>query len=95
MVYTPPRPPKTSDATKVKPTGLASIADDGRILILDGDGFAASRVNGEWVKGIQFSADAMKDDFSRIPPVEAAALIRAVKAVLAWKDPGAEFDKSG
>jgi len=45
---------------------LVSANDDfSRVMVLD-DGFAASRIDGVWSFKLLFSADELKDDFSRV-----------------------------
>src|SRR6266508_389426 len=52
---------------------LASISDDGRAMVIDNDGFAASLIGGGWFDGLYFPVDELKDDFYPVPDTEALA----------------------
>lgn len=41
-------------------------AKDGRALVMESSGFVASRVDGEWVEKILFSATEQNNDFVKV-----------------------------
>ena len=58
---------------------LVGTASGDRAFVIDDDGSAASRVDGSWVPKIQFSFEAMSEEFSLSPPDEAEALLKAAR----------------
>lgn len=63
---------------------VSASPDFRRVMVLDSDGWAASRVNGDWSKGLKFSADELKDDFERVrDSAIAEKLVSEARAALA------------
>jgi hypothetical protein len=60
-----------------------SKAKDGRILVMEDSGFAASYEDGKWVNRILFSADEMNEEFRYVRnEAEAKKLWEAARAEL-------------
>jgi hypothetical protein len=61
---------------------LASYAEDGRAYIIDDGGFAASRIENHWERGIRFDADTIYDEFYMSSPEETETLVREARMSL-------------
>lgn len=62
---------------------LASATKDGRMYVVDNDGFAASSRDGgrTWASGLKFRFDD-QDDFFAVPAAEAVKLASAARTSL-------------